>query len=312
MKLSLKLHSGKPELPVILFIHGLGMNNYFWVDPGKCFVLGGLAPLTVFLTDTLGNAGNTISFGSVDPHIQGLWNSLKSGGFSLVSWTQSQPLGPIQIAIDELKTVLHRTRTKWPGRNIFIIGHSRGGLIGRSFLLEGSAADVGGLVTICSPHAGTGMAKFTRYLKPAGALVEKIMPRNSKASLTKALNRLSAFLQSPAISELEPGSEFIVSIQKKLPKEIRKLSFGGTSPALFQLVIRLPSGKQKVVKFPDFLSGVIPQGHLPRELTPGLGDALVSAESAKLAGSKHYNFPDNHVKAAYDNNIHNIILDFLS
>jgi hypothetical protein len=291
MKLSLKLHSGKPELPVILFIHGLGMNNYFWVDPGKCFVLGGLAPLTVFLTDTLGNAGNTISFGSVDPHIQGLWNSLKSGGFSLVSWTQSQPLGPIQIAIDELKTVLHRTRTKWPGRTIFIIGHSRGGLIGRSFLLEGSTADVGG---------------------PAGALVEKIMPRNSKASLTKALNRLSAFLQSPAISELEPGSEFIVSIQKKLPKEIRKLSFGGTSPALFQLVIRLPSGKQKVVKFPDFLSGVIPQGHLPRELTPGLGDALVSAESAKLAGSKHYNFPDNHVKAAYDNNIHNIILDFLS
>jgi pimeloyl-ACP methyl ester carboxylesterase len=312
MKLSLKLHSGKPKMPVIVLIHGLGMNNYFWVDPEKCFVLGGLAPLTIFLTDRHDNVGNTISFGSVDPQIQGLWNCLKSGGFSLASWTQSQPLGPIQHAIDELKTAMDTVRNKWPGKAIYIIGHSRGGLIARRFLLEKSGGDIEGLVTICSPQSGTGMAKFSRYLKPAGVLVEKIIPRKSKATLTKALNRVSTFLQSPAIAELEPESEFIVSLQKKLPRKIRKLSFGGTSPALFQVIVRLPSGNHKVVKFPDLLAGAIPSGHLPRELTPGLGDALVSAESAELSGSKHYNFPDNHVKAAYDNKIHSIILDFLS
>jgi pimeloyl-ACP methyl ester carboxylesterase len=312
MKLSLKLHSGKPKMPVIVLIHGLGMNNYFWVDPEKCFVLGGLAPLTIFLTDRHDNVGNTISFGSVDPQIQGLWNCLKTGGFSLASWTQSQPLGPIQHAIDELKTAMDTVRNKWPGKAIYIIGHSRGGLIARRFLLEKSGGDIEGLVTICSPHSGTGMAKFSRYLKPAGVLVEKIIPRKSKATLTKALNRVSTFLQSPAIAELEPESELIVSLQKKLPRKIRKLSFGGTSPALFQVIVRLPSGNHKVVKFPDLLAGAIPSGHLPRELTPGLGDALVSAESAELSGSKHYNFPDNHVKAAYDNKIHSIILDFLS
>lgn len=312
MKLSLKLHSGKPKMPVIVLIHGLGMNNYFWVDPEKCFVLGGLAPLTIFLTDRHDNVGNTISFGSVDPQIQGLWNCLKAGGFSLASWTQSQPLGPIQHAIDELKTAMDTVRNKWPGKAIHIIGHSRGGLIARRFLLEKSGGDIEGLVTICSPHSGTGMAKFSRYLKPAGVLVEKIIPRKSKATLTKALNRVSTFLQSPAIAELEPESELIVSLQKKLPRKIRKLSFGGTSPALFQVIVRLPSGNHKVVKFPDLLAGAIPSGHLPRELTPGLGDALVSAESAELSGSKHYNFPDNHVKAAYDNTIHSIILDFLS
>ena len=57
---------------------------------------------------------------------------------------------------------------------------------------------------------------------------------------------------------------------------------------------------------------VILSGHLSRELTPGLGDALVSAESAKLSGGKHDNFTNNHVKAAYDNKIHGIILDILS
>ena len=311
MKLSLKLHTGKPEMPVVLLIHGLGMNNYFWVDPEKCFVLGGLAPLTIFLTDTLEKSDNTISFGTVDPGIQGLWNCLKSGGFSLASWTQSQPLGPIQIAIDELKTALGRVRDKWPGKKIYLIGHSRGGLIARRFLLDESAGDVEGLITICSPHSGSGMAKFSRFLKPAGVLLGKAIPNKSRAALTKALSRLAAFLQSPAISELAPGSEFMASIQRPLPKEMRRLSFGGTSPALFQVVIRLPAGNRKIVRFPDLLAGAVPSGHLPRELTPGLGDALVSAESAKLSGGKHYNFPDNHVRAAYDNNIHTIILDFL-
>ena len=299
-------------MPVVLLIHGLGMNNYFWVDPKKCSVLGGLAPLTIFLTDAAGKSDNTISFGSLDPETQGLWNSLKSGGFSLASWTQSQPLGPIQIALAELKTALATVRNKWPDKPVYLVGHSRGGLIARGFLLEEPATDIEGIITIASPHSGTGMAKFSRYLKPAGILLEKIIPGKSRNMLTKALDRLAEFLQSPAIEELTPHSEFMNSIKKSLPEQLKKLSFGGTNPALFQIMVRLPGNNFKIIKFPDMLAGLVPSEHLPDELTPGLGDALVSAKSAKLSGSKHYNFPDNHVRAAYDHNIHKIILDFLS
>jgi pimeloyl-ACP methyl ester carboxylesterase len=306
------MHNGESGLPVVILIHGLGMNNYFWVDPKKCFVLGGLAPLTIFLTDAVEKTNRSISFGYVDPHIQGLWNCLKTNGFSLASWTQSQPLGPIQIAINELKTVLETVRHKWPGKTIYLIGHSRGGLIARRLLLEESTSNIEGILTICSPHSGTNMAKFSRYLKPAGVLLEKIIPGKSKATLTKAMSRLAEFLQSPAIGELEPESEFMAAIQKPLPQGLHKLSFGGTSPALFQVFVSLPSGEHKVVKFPDLLAGIIPAGHLPSELTPGLGDALVSKESAKLPGGRHYNFPSNHVKAAYDDKIHTKILNFLS
>ena len=312
MKFSLKTHTGKPEMPVVLLIHGLGMNNYFWMDPEKCFVLGGLTPLTIFLTDTPEKPDNTISFGSAEPDIQGLWDCLKDAGFSLASWTQSQPLGPIQVAIDELKTALSTARNKWPDKPVYLVGHSRGGLIAKHFLLEEPVTDIEGIITIASPHSGTGMAKFSRYLKPAGILLEKIIPNKSKVMLAKALGRLSTFLQSPAIEELRPDSKFINSIKKPLPKQMKKLSFGGTSPALFQLSVRLPSDNYKIIGFPDMLAGAIPSVHLPNELTPGLGDALVTAKSAKLSGSKHYDFPDNHVKAAYDHNIHAIILDFLS
>ena len=155
------------------------------------------------------------------------------------------------------------------------------------------------------------MAKFSPYLKPAGSLLKRVIPEKSNAKLTEALERLADFFQSPAIEELMPDSEFMASIKKPLPRKLKKLSFGGTSPALFQLIVSLPNGSYKTIKFPDMLAGAIPSGHLPRELTPGLGDALVSSKSARLTGSKHYDFPDNHVRAAYDHNIHKIILDFL-
>jgi pimeloyl-ACP methyl ester carboxylesterase len=311
MKFSLKTHNGKPGMPVVLLIHGLGMNNYFWVNPKKCFVLGGLAPLTIFLTDASEKSENTISFGSLAPGTKGLWNFLKSKGFTLASWSQSKPLGPIRIAIDELVAALVKVRAKWPDKPVYLVGHSRGGLIARRYLLEEPAADIEGLVTISSPHSGTGMAKFSPYLKPAGSLLKRVIPEKSNAKLTDALERLADFFQSPAIEELMPDSEFMASIKKPLPRKLKKLSFGGTSPALFQLIVRLPNGSYKTIKFPDMLAGAIPSGHLPRELTPGLGDALVSSKSARLTGSKHYDFPDNHVRAAYDHNIHKIILDFL-
>ncbi len=312
MELSLKTHEGAPELPVVILIHGLGMNNYFWVDPKKCSVLGGLAPLTIFLTDSAEKSTHTISFGAVDPEVQGLWDYLKETGFALASWTQSQPLGPIQIAIAELKAAISVVRNKWPDRPVYLVGHSRGGLIARSLLLQEPANYIAGLITICTPHSGSGMAKFSRYLNPVGALLEKIIPRKSKANVTRALSRLSEFLQSPAIRELAPDSDYMGSLNKPLFEQLKKLSFGGTNPALFHLILRLPAGNHKIIRFPDLLASAIPSEHLPRELTPGLGDALVSAESARLSGSIHHDFPDNHVRSAYDRKIHEIIVDFLS
>ena len=79
---------------------------------------------------------------------------------------------------------------------------------------------------------------------------------------------------------------------------------------MFQVIVRLPAGNHKVVKFPNLLAGLIPSGHLPGKLTPGLGDARVSAESVKFSAGKYYNFTGNHVKASYDKKIHGIILDF--
>ena len=305
-------HSGIPGKPVVVLIHGLGMNSHIWTDPDKCFVLGGLAPLTIFLTDSPGSTEKRVTLGVVHPGIKDLWNRLTAEGFSVVSWSQSQPLGPIAVAITELKKTVEWVCNKWPAKQIYLVGHSRGGLIARKYLLVEQPENVAGLVTICSPHAGTQMAKYASYLNPTGSFLEKILPAESQTAIATALKRLSLFLQSPAIEELSLGADFIQSIAEPLPENFRLLSFGGTSPALFKIFYKLNQNNTfTALGFPDLLVRAIPPVFLPQELTPGLGDALVSSKSSKLTGSTHYDFPVNHVKAAFDASIHNTVLNFL-
>jgi pimeloyl-ACP methyl ester carboxylesterase len=309
---SLTFHAGMPGKPVVILIHGLGMNSHLWTDPEKCFVLGGLAPLTIFLTDSPGDPAKKVTMGNVHPGVKGLWHRLVKEGFSVVSWSQSQPLGPIGVAIDEIKETVNWTQEQWPGQQIYLVGHSRGGLIARKYLLQEKPENVVGLATICSPHAGTQMAKYGGYLTPTGALLEKILPAESQTAVATALKRLSLFLQSPAIEELSPEADFIHSITEPLPDKLRLLSFGGTSPALFQVYYKFNQHNDfTALKFPDLLVRAIPSDFLPPELTPGSGDALVSSKSAMLTGSTHYDLPVNHVKAAFDINTHRTLLNFL-
>lgn len=309
---SLTFHQGSSGKPVIILIHGLGMNSNIWTDPEKCFVLGGLAPLTVFLSDPPGDTEKRVSMGNVHPGITGLWYRLAAEGFSIVSWSQSQPLGPISVSINELGKTVAWVRRKWPTKKIYLVGHSRGGLIARKYLHQEPPENILGLVTICSPHAGTDMAKYAGYLNPTGFLLERILPSQSQTAIAKALKRLSLFLQSPAINELSPDAGFIHSFTDPLPAKFRLLSFGGTSPALFQIYYKLnQQAEYTTLLFPDLLVRAIPSEFLPPELTPGLGDALVSSKSSRLAGSKHYDYPVNHVKAAFDDNIHNKVINFL-
>jgi hypothetical protein len=103
----------------------------------------------------------------------------------------------------------------------------------------------------------------------------------------------------------------MTGLKRSLPLQLSKLSIGGTNPVLFHIYLRLPGNNHKVIKFPDLFAGAVPSGHMPKELIPGLGDGLVTAESANLEGSSHYDFSDNHVKAAFDKDIQTLILDFL-
>lgn len=311
-RLNCSMTPGLPEKPVVILIHGLGMTRHFWSDPETCQVLGGLAPLTTFLNDSPPATPSAGIFrGTSTASRHGFLELLTRDGFTVAAWNQTQPLGPIAVAVDELGLVLQRVQQQWPGKPVYLIGHSRGGLIARKYLQENSKCKIAGLVTLCSPHRGTRLAEFGSYLTRSGPLLARILPQKAQGALGLALQRLAIFLQSQAIDELKPDSPFINSLTR--PPDTATLSIGGTSPALFTLYLRVKYGQDwKLLSFPEILLTPLPTNRLPEELKQGAGDGLVTSTSAELPNADHYNFNVNHVQAAYSPKIQEVVRDFLN
>lgn len=306
------LHEGNPLKPMVILVHGFGMNGHFWHEADSCYVLGGLATLSVFLSSPPDiTSENRFSMGKPSLEARGLGLRLVDDGFSVVTWSQSQPLGPIQVAVQELSSVVGEVTKRWPDSKIFILGHSRGGLIGRLFLGTGTDA-IAGLITICSPHHGTSLAQLGRYVNPVGGLLKKALPVKANSKITRAMARMAAFLASEAIAELTPDSDVIEAIQSVNLSSFPVLSIGGTDPSLFSLFYRVKEGRQwQVIPWPEMLMKVLPKGRKISELTSNEGDGLVTAKSAVLHTHKHRNFPCNHVYTAFDPDVYRCVRLFL-
>lgn len=311
----LRLIDGSRDLPGVLLIHGFGMNGHFWEDPCSSFVLGGLAPLSVFLKDPPDNQPSRfgVSTGAADNGMKGMALRLAADGFPVASWSQQQPLGAAALAVAELERLVAIVCETWPGRPLYLVGHSRGGLIGRDYLGRGGFPEqIRGLITICSPHAGTELAVLSRFLTPLGRLLERLLPETGRNRLTGALARMADFLGSPAITELRPDADWIRRLPAALPGTLRLFSLGGVDPVLFSLFLRIGGDQQwRRVGLPDLLLRALPERHLPAELANGRGDGLVTAASARLPGGDHLDFPVNHVRSAFDTGVYRRIRELL-
>lgn len=308
-----KIVEGDPRKPFVILIHGLGMNRYFWGRPENCHAFGGMVSLSRFLTNPPGpDDKSQISFGATDSASEGLGDRLSRAGFTVVSWSQQQPYGPMMTAVAELENIVAELEVKYSDKKFYFLGHSRGGLVARNYLFRNENPNVEGLITICSPHRGSGMARFVRYLKPVGVLLEKTVPAESRWEVAEALKRLADFLTSSAVAELLPDSECIRALNEPLPKHIRALSIGGTDPNLFRLYVRNGSiAPWRSYAYSDLLAKVVPHNHLPDELKDGKGDGMVTAESARSPGAACFDFHANHVGIAFSPRLQEIVLGFL-
>lgn len=308
-----RLLEGRPEKPTVVLIHGFGMTGHFWESPESCLVLGGLAPLSVLLADQPpASRKKTVTTGRMAAELAGMAVRLAGEGFSVVSWSQSAPLGSVVSAAAELAEVIRRVREKLPGRAVWLIAHSRGGLIARSFLQAQQAADIVGCITLGSPHHGTELASFSRFLRPVGLFLRKVFETPGlQGKIAGALQRVGMFLSSEAIIELKPGSGLLGSLAKPLPTQLALFSCGGTNPGLFTLYFKVNASWRCLV-FPDFFLRLLPDRKIPPELLAGAGDGLVSASSAKLEKAEHRDFAVNHVQLAFDPAVYCWIRDILS
>jgi pimeloyl-ACP methyl ester carboxylesterase len=293
VRLDVSIHEGRATGPLVVFVHGLGMNRLIWTEPFSARVMGGLFPLKSLLK------GYDIS-GT-------LYHDLRKEGCSVAAWSQRRPVGPAGEAVKEMALVMEELR-KVKHKGVVLIGHSRGGLVARKFmeLHPGELKDLGikAVVTLSTPHGGSDLAKWAVFLSPLAAALKPFVPEAEHGRLSSAMRRTLSFLESRGVKELLPGSEFLSSFVDKGPEGVYCLSAGGTDPAL----VRVPG----VMPLPESLERLLPESVLPEEMRRGKGDGLVSARSAKLPFAReHMDFFVNHAAMAVDRGVRRAVLERL-
>jgi pimeloyl-ACP methyl ester carboxylesterase len=286
MKLDIASHQGSIDRPVIVFIHGLGMDKNIWIKPSDSRILAGTFPLKILLNRRAAQDQSGV--------IATLYDDCKQRDYSLITWSQQRPAGPIASVVKELREIM-KAANELSQAGIILVGHSRGGLIARKYLSATNDISVKCLLTISTPHKGSSIAGISRYVTPVVSLIDPFIPAGNRGSRSFALKRTMEFLKSRALKELLPESPFFQSLEDGPLARVYYVSAGGTNPTLFKI---------SDYSFPDMLEKVIPPQFYPEELKQGRGDGLVSAESSKLPWSnEHHVFPFNHAEILFDEGV---------
>jgi pimeloyl-ACP methyl ester carboxylesterase len=311
MNLDITIQKGLPDRPVIVFIHGMGVDKGFWTDPVNTKVLGGSIPMKTFAAKAPGirplKEGKKFTIGITPEKTNNLWTAVLKKEFNIICWSQRRPVGPIDIAVQELKTILINSKQLFPGNPVVLIGHSRGGLIARKFMEE-KHPDIKALITIATPHAGSSLSGFGKYLSPLAPVVKKLLPAASHGDISHLIKKVNDLLEGRALKELLPGSNFYKGLNDCSHPDIQYLSFGGTETKLLTIFAWKKQGEslhpKQIFTIPDSLIKTLPSKITPPELVSGKGDFMVTAKSAKLPwSSEHYNLRSNHISISWNKTV---------
>lgn len=331
MHLKPTVFRGYEDYPAVIFIHGLGMDENIWVNPSKSRIFAGGFPISTILGNkpkpkVIGICEKwpiagipKFSVGKQAGLLQTLFHDLSKKGYTVVTWSQKRPDVPMDSVVRELKEIVDKTRS-FTKAGIILVGHSRGGLIGRKYLMSRDRV-IRGLITASTPHKGTSIAKLARYISPLVSLIRPLFPNRERGILSFTIKSISEFLRSKALKELLPDSDFFRSLKDRPCKGVSYISICGTNPTLFRLyrwkldVIREDAHMRRILKpeelfsIPDVFEKVIPLSLYPEEMKQGKGDCLVSAESAQIPWyNEHYTFHVNHAEVLFDKVVRNTIV----
>lgn len=327
MDYELSIIEGDKDKPAVIFIHGLGMDKGVWEKPDDTKILGGRFPIQLLLHDDAdinisAEKGSKIFFGRHSGSLSTLYHDLSEKGYTVITWSQKRPSAVIDVAVSELVEIIELTK-RLLSYGMIIIGHSRGGLIGRKYLKSGGKMPRC-LITLATPHKGSRMAQWADYMEPVSSIVSRLVGEPQRGTIPFTVKKVLDFLASKAVRELLPDSDFFKSIDDCRVDGVYYISIGGKDSTLIS-AYRTITGEsagygsgskrsvhkpQRVFGIPDIFEKLIPSGRLPDEMKKGLGDGLVSIGSSRLDwADEHYDFWVNHAEILFDREVRNKVLD---
>lgn len=355
-----------PTLPLVVLLHGLSGTSLDMTDPatgrpGAAFDTTATFPPYTDRGFNVLPPVVPINGLFLDPPATGLtsWQqALNAAGFSTVVYSQAGPLIVNDVAqLTALAAGPLSSDPELSGLRIAFVAHSRGGLVARAFLstaatnpaLAGFLARVTSVVTLHSPHFGSGVATL-------GAGIDALLARVQTALTLLGipppgfLAMLRSMVLNPAIGELVIGTPTAGVFAREPLPGIAYHTFGGTSTRFSRLwadfytpdsFVPLPipfplfhwGSTPLVVGIPldaaTFIPAAVLLGPAPPflelttvvaalvastpELAPGVGDVLVTDASSRLPFSTTHttNFL-NHAQALWDPTLQGQVVSILA
>ncbi|MBI5208049.1 MAG: hypothetical protein HY934_09730 [Candidatus Firestonebacteria bacterium] len=281
------------QKPVVILIHGHGLSKKCWIDPYNekiqdCNIkfknlltdyrhspkekdagLNETPPQSAFLQFGL---SKPLEYLELPP--QSLWDFLKINGYNLITWSQKYPNQNIEKAIDELsKYVIPTAKKLFDTDKFIIIGHGRGGLVGRKYIEvhQKIRKNISGLIMLGTPNQGTNISIFNKELAllfsslcifideeaPLSSICSTILtgvPDKEEINMTlvdeaiekQALmiksikvffNEMRIFLNSDALQELFQTSKFIQNLKEEKSPGVYYASIYGSETTFTKMYL---------------------------------------------------------------------------
>ena len=364
--------------PVVVLLHGLGGDRDDWMDPFQernwpynhhrppervdlgvhskppLLKLPGLET-RYFLSPRLVSNSRGVD-GSDD---RSWWHALVRAGFPVFTYSQvgalMVPLGRGPVA--EFKRFMETLQrdvlsdAAYRERQVVILGHSRGGLIGRAFLGDpevkadqgGRFPEIGGLITLSSPHQGSHMALMDDKIIDLLSMIQKAVPTLPNDVGNQVIESLKAKVdvyEGAHGDEIEPGSPLFRALEAQEPIRhgVRCISVGGTSPRLLRVYLWAFSGEsmkphksaQGKIEFRWQAKPIEAKGASPfpdglplgllgldlDEIMPGRGDGLTADKRCRFPPSfgaeEHLSIPLSHAEELWDGELQKAIIQRLN
>lgn len=142
---ALLLGSAQGQADVAVLVHGyLGSANS-WESSGVNAVL-------------VANGWKRAGILRADPYGVELTPVLGDEGNNTLYQVELPSLAPVMVQADLLQAMLRQVVRLHPDEPIALVGHSAGGIVARIALVRGAVPNARALITIASPHLGTGRA----------------------------------------------------------------------------------------------------------------------------------------------------------
>ncbi|MBF0565062.1 MAG: alpha/beta hydrolase [Nitrospirae bacterium] len=313
--------------PMFIFVHGLGLDKNVWITPEKSMVLAGCYPISVMLAkpppDRVVEKDEPVEplTSGIGPNrLSTLFHDLSERGFSCLAFNQRRPANVIAYAIDDIMELIGKF-TDYTRSGVFLVGHSRGGVIARTY--AETYGGVLGFITLSSPHGGSNLAKWAKSVSRFTSVVLPLMNNTEKGTLMHGTKRLLTYIGSNAVEELLPESSFIASLSRVKPGDMFAMSAGCSKAGLFTIyrAKKTPDAVRegfssvtykKLLSVPESLLPFIPDNIIPEELLDSLGDGMVSVKSSRIPyADVHLVYPLNHVEVLFDQSVRSDALNAL-